>query len=36
MGLILALLPPAKGILVALQFRHDAAEGQLEKADEAP
>lgn len=36
MGLILALLPPAKGVLVALQFRHDAAEGRLDRPDEVP
>lgn len=36
LGLSLLLLPPAKGILVALQHRHDAVEGRLDLGDDAP
>lgn len=35
-ALILALLPPAKGLLVSLQYKHDAAEGQLDNEDPVP
>ena len=30
-AMILALLPPLKGVLIALQYRHKAEEGRLEK-----
>ncbi|MGD8327404.1 MAG: DUF983 domain-containing protein [Sphingomonadales bacterium] len=34
LGLTLLLLPPAKGLLVALQHRHDAVEGRLDSGDD--
>lgn len=36
LALTLLFLPPAKGILVALQHRHDAVEGRLDLGDDAP